>query len=165
MACSTRSPAACASCRRSTLNELPRMADFAEWGEAIGRGLGWGAGAFLAAYNDNRKARPIRCSKTRRWQPSCSPSRRKGSIGPARPKSFMRWSQAASASQLGAGWPKDHSRFGAELRRIAPQLRVHGIAVDFVRTREARLVTLNARGRHQEPFAIQCNHCLKGFRS
>ena len=38
------------------LKELPRMADYAEWGEAVGRGLGWGSEAFLATYNDNRKA-------------------------------------------------------------------------------------------------------------
>jgi hypothetical protein len=37
------------------LKELPRMVDFAEWGEATGRGLGWGARTFISAYNDNRK--------------------------------------------------------------------------------------------------------------
>ena len=30
------------------LEALPRMADFAEWGEATGRGLGWGAGVYPA---------------------------------------------------------------------------------------------------------------------
>ena len=37
------------------LPELPRMADYAEWGEAVSRGLGWPAGEFLSTYNDNRK--------------------------------------------------------------------------------------------------------------
>ncbi len=37
------------------LTELPRMADYAEWGEATSRGLGWGADTFLSTYNDNRK--------------------------------------------------------------------------------------------------------------
>ena len=37
------------------LKELPRMADYAEWGEATGRGLGWGAETFMSTYNDNRK--------------------------------------------------------------------------------------------------------------
>jgi hypothetical protein len=32
---------------------LPRMADFAVWGEAVGRALGWGEGSFLASYNRN----------------------------------------------------------------------------------------------------------------
>jgi hypothetical protein len=34
---------------------LPRMADFATFGEAVGRSLHWPAGAFLADYNDNRR--------------------------------------------------------------------------------------------------------------
>src|SRR5262249_17456443 len=37
------------------LPELPRMADFACFGEAIGRGLGWEEGTFLSAYTENRK--------------------------------------------------------------------------------------------------------------
>jgi hypothetical protein len=37
------------------LEALPRMADFAVWGEAVGRALGWGEGVFLAAYAGNRK--------------------------------------------------------------------------------------------------------------
>jgi hypothetical protein len=36
------------------LDRLPRMADFARWGEAVGRGLGWGEGTFLKAYESNR---------------------------------------------------------------------------------------------------------------
>jgi hypothetical protein len=35
------------------LAELPRMADFAEWGEASTRGI-WGDGYFMRAYNSNR---------------------------------------------------------------------------------------------------------------
>jgi hypothetical protein len=32
------------------LKELPRMADFAEWGEAVSRALGYGENAFILAY-------------------------------------------------------------------------------------------------------------------
>ena len=32
----------------------------------------------------------------------------------------------AAKGHLGSDWPKCSSAFGAELRRIAPQLRVHG---------------------------------------
>ena len=35
------------------LDELPRMADFAEWGEAVGRGIGLEPGRFLTIYQDN----------------------------------------------------------------------------------------------------------------
>jgi hypothetical protein len=35
------------------LERRPRMSDFARWGEAVGRALGWGEGAFLRAYKAN----------------------------------------------------------------------------------------------------------------
>ena len=38
-----------------SLPELPRMADYAKWGEAVGRGLGWPSETFLSTYNANRK--------------------------------------------------------------------------------------------------------------
>jgi hypothetical protein len=37
------------------LAELPRMADYALWGKAVGRGLGWQPGTFLSTYTDNGK--------------------------------------------------------------------------------------------------------------
>ena len=37
------------------LAELPRIADFACFGEAVGRALGWPAGTFISAYNANRR--------------------------------------------------------------------------------------------------------------
>ena len=37
------------------LAEYPRMADYAKWGEAVSRGLGWGEDIFPAKYNVNRR--------------------------------------------------------------------------------------------------------------
>ena len=37
------------------LDDLPRMADFARFGEAMGRGLGWPPETFLRAYRENRR--------------------------------------------------------------------------------------------------------------
>src|SRR5437879_13926043 len=37
-----------------TFDRLPRMADFAKWVTACEPGLGWQAGTFIAAYQDNR---------------------------------------------------------------------------------------------------------------
>ena len=39
------------------LMELPPMADFAVFGEAVGRALGWPAGEFISAYDINRHGR------------------------------------------------------------------------------------------------------------
>jgi hypothetical protein len=35
------------------LGELPRVADFALWGEAIARAMGYDDGEFIRIYNDN----------------------------------------------------------------------------------------------------------------
>jgi hypothetical protein len=37
------------------LTEMPRMADYAKWGEAVGHGLGWGSESFLSTYDANRR--------------------------------------------------------------------------------------------------------------
>lgn len=41
------------------LTQLPRMADFAQWGEAVARGLGWPNDAFLKSYAGNRAAATV----------------------------------------------------------------------------------------------------------
>ena len=51
--------------------DLPRMADFARFGEAVGRALGSPANTFLSAYLGNRKDASARRSKTRSWPESC----------------------------------------------------------------------------------------------
>jgi hypothetical protein len=48
----------------------------------------------------------------------------------------------------GGRWPKSMQRFGAELRRIAPQLRLHGLSINFERRRGERIVTLSSDGPH-----------------
>jgi hypothetical protein len=47
---------------------------------------------------------------------------------------------------LGPRWPKTISKFGSELRRIAPQLRLHGISINFERRGGDRVVTLKMEG-------------------
>jgi hypothetical protein len=50
----------------------------------------------------------------------------------------------ASAS---ARWPKRTGRFTSELRRIAPQLRMHGLHITLGRTRSARFIALEPAGQ------------------
>ncbi len=47
---------------------------------------------------------------------------------------------------LGPHWPKTISMFGSELRRIAPQLRLHGLSISFERRGGDRVVTLKTEG-------------------
>ena len=43
-----------------------------------------------------------------------------------------------------ADWPKTTEKFGNELRRLAPQLRMHGLSVSFERRNEGRIITLKS---------------------
>ena len=129
------------------LKELPRMADYAEWGEAVGRGLGWGNEAFLADYNDNRKAAT---------EPLLEDSQ-VAAVMLTFGRLKVDWSGTAQklyetttkilGRGLHTGWPKTVARFGAELRRIAPQLRLHGLSVGFERKGGARIVTLRTESK------------------
>jgi hypothetical protein len=41
-----------------------------------------------------------------------------------------------------ARWPNEPGQFSKELRRIAPQLRLHGLSINFIRTAEGRAIEL-----------------------
>ncbi|MFI5457018.1 MAG: hypothetical protein ACHRXM_16350, partial [Isosphaerales bacterium] len=61
-------------------------------------------------------------------------------------------------------WPKAPSTLAKELRRIAPQLRLHGISVAFERNVEKRLITLTKTNRPKNlPSRLSNNligHCI-----
>jgi hypothetical protein len=130
------------------LAELPRMADFARFGEAVGRGLGWPANSFISAYSDNR------------WEATLGALEES-----ALATVLLEWAEfgglqnwTSSASEMlpriakdvdprvrgSARWPKTPRTFSNELRRIAPQLRARGISVKFTRSRHSRLITIHA---------------------
>jgi hypothetical protein len=127
------------------LAELPRMADYAIWGEAVGRGLGWAAGTSLAAYNDNRNDAtladlldsPLASALLEVGRGAhCS-----GSPADLHAELTEVVSKSVTAS---AGWPKGVQKFGQELRRLAPQLRLHGINVQFERRHAGRVISLTS---------------------
>jgi len=117
------------------LAELPRMADFARFGEAVARGLGWPAGTFISAYHDNRRT----SAAATLHDSLVAPAVFKLSTWTERPE----WTRspadllevleevAGRKVVASARWPKTPSMLGNELRRIAPQLRAHGIGITF----------------------------------
>jgi hypothetical protein len=144
------------------LPELPRMADYARWGEAVGRALGWAPDAFLSTYLSNRRhatvpalldsalattlfqlGRELEGPRWQGWSPSVlfdeltqfveeRDARAVGHLSAAQ----ARKKQLASA----AGWPRNAQAFSKELRRVAPQLRLHGLAIHFERDNQGRHV-------------------------
>jgi len=126
---------------------LPRMADFAQWGEAVCRGLGWEAGLFLSEYNANRRDASLAALDD-------SP------VGEA-VRGLMDYTEQTwhgTASELlsllgrftaphvrsSGRWPKSPLALSVMLRRISPQLGMIGISVKFDRGRDARLITLTS---------------------
>jgi hypothetical protein len=129
------------------LAELPRMADFARFGEALGRGLGWPAGTFLGSYLENRRDASIATlddsvfgsfllDRLKFWQ-HCE--KRTDSPGEWL-RIFNEYSQLKATKS--ARWPKTASMLGNELRRLAPTLREHGVVVTFGKSRNSRLITI-----------------------
>jgi hypothetical protein len=130
------------------LTELPRMADFACFGEAVGRGLGWPEGSFVAAYRDNRQDATLTSLEDSVVAAALLSNAAWGGL--------ENWTLCASemlsalARQVdprvraSVRWPKTPRAFADELRRIAPQLRTVGISVTFTKAHEGRLITLHA---------------------
>jgi hypothetical protein len=125
------------------LAELPRMADFAAFAEAMGRALGWGAETVLSDYYANRHY--ATAANVEDSLVACT------IIGAAQGK-FFKWRGTATEmlSELGklAGreatrsprWPKSPWWLTNELRRIGPELRTYGLSITFERTGGKRLI-------------------------
>ncbi len=130
------------------LPALPRMADFAQWGEAVIRGLGGQPGSFLTLYNANRRAASeaalddcpvvqglrsvvdIHCCK---GPYKATASGLLETLIKYAPKNVTRSAQ----------WPKNPRSLSCMLRRIAPQLRMTGIMVSFDRIDNTRTITVS----------------------
>ncbi len=130
---------------------LPRMADFAAGSEAIGRGLGWPPGTFLADYEANRReasATQIEDSliATALLQDPHRFSSWKGSPADLHQQLAVVVGRRATAS---ARWPKSPQWFTDELRRVAPALRIHGINLTFGRTSKGRFVAIECTDPNQ----------------
>jgi hypothetical protein len=121
------------------------MADFAQWGEAVGLGLGWQPGTFVSAYNANRRAA---CIAELEDCPVAEALRRMmdGARGTYRGTASMLLEGLGSMTPAeitrSAQWPKTPRLFARILRRIAPQLRLIGINIRFDRRPNAREIKI-----------------------
>ncbi len=162
-----------------SLTELPRMADYAKWGEAVGRGLGWAPHTFLSAYSTNRRQATIPTLSDSavanvlvelgpglqqpRWR-DCSPTELFDRLTDYYQDTTVAWNGHLSPvvarrklAVANARWPKDTRDFALELRRIAPQLRLHGLSIEFERGHGGRRIVFTCTdipaGEHKEDVA------------
>jgi len=134
------------------LAELPRMADFAVFAEAVGRTLGWPAGAVLSDYNDNRcdaAATHIEESPVASFLLDWAHELNDWS---GTPTELLAQLDSLVEKKVRAlrQWPKSPSSLAKELRRVAPHLRLHSISVVFEKNREKRLITLRKTNRPKD---------------
>ena len=131
-----------------SLPKLPRMADFAAFGEAVGRALGWPPGMFLADYDANRReATMIQLEDSIVANALLrNVHRLDGWTGTPTALFGLLTRGVSKGAGTSSRWPKSPARMTNELRRIAPQLRMHGLSVTFDRNRESRRVSLTYTG-------------------
>jgi hypothetical protein len=144
---------------------VPRMADFAIFGEAVSRALGKPPGTFLDAYRENRRtanesvvedspvAGAVReLASKGEWTGTAAAllEELRAIVEPpeSKPDGFrLKAGGSRSASVL----PKSPRAMSGAIRRLAPSLRMVGIHVDFgERTNKARLITIRLAEREGE---------------
>jgi hypothetical protein len=134
----------------TVLPALPRMADFGRWGEAVNRALGGEPGAFLKRYNDNRRAA---CEAALDDCPVAEALHQMAMAGvlegrcEATASGLLRTLATYTSPNVtrSAQWPKTPRTLSCKLRRMAPQLRLIGITVNFNRIDRNRIITLSLK--------------------
>jgi hypothetical protein len=121
-------------------DDLPRMADFAQWGEAVARGLGFEPDRFLAVYDenvDNAKKVLVDDSPIARaymeymsaQYPSPTPANKwQGTTFELLTALTKQVGPDAAAADA---WPKTPNRLKSMLRRLAGALRKQGYFLDL----------------------------------
>ncbi len=128
------------------LPRLPRMADAALWATAAEPALGLPDGAFLRAYAGAREALADAALDASLVAPYVAALAAEGGWSGTAGELLERLGEMASDAARRDGWPRRPSTLGSEMRRIAPELRRAGVAVEFVRDRARRTIWIGPAG-------------------
>jgi hypothetical protein len=133
------------------LDGTPRMADFARFGVAVERTLGWPDGAFLDAYAANRTgahALVLEDSLVAKalvgWLASFADGRWTGTATDLLKKLGDTVDEKVPRER---DWPKTPAGLSGHLKRLAPALRASGIDVRFGRDMWRRSITIESVGK------------------
>ncbi len=140
----------------STLGKinLPRMATFARWGEAVSQHLGSKSGEFLAAFLGNQQSASAELLED---SPLVSELISLGRLVPTWNGSAQELlehlnGRISAATRAHAKWPRGPRSLSCTLRRLAPGLRKQGIDVQFApRLDRSRLIRLVWNGPSRPP--------------
>ncbi len=126
------------------LKSAPRMADFAKFGVAVERALGWDSGAFLNAYWENRfgaNSLPIEACVFGPFLLSIADAGICRSWTPSGLLEALN-KRANEKIQRSKGWPRNARALSGQFRRLAPNLRRMGYDVDWGREKNRRWLTI-----------------------
>jgi hypothetical protein len=141
------------------LSALPRMADYAIWGEAVARGAGMVPGSFLSIYNANRRnATETILEQTVLGRVMLQFAGVKPTWSGTPATLYVAVSKAVGkATAASARWPGSPREMSIELRRLAPQLALQGLVVEFGRNGAERCISLrSAEMLSEETQSIDC---------
>lgn len=131
----------------TSLDQMPRMADFALVATAAEAGLGWDAGTFTAAYAENRQQTmaaafeaDIVASSIASWIKSEHPT--DGFEGTASELLAALEARTAESIRKRKSWPANASAMGAAVRRAKPLLKRQGFVVEQLRRGDGRIVCI-----------------------
>lgn len=139
---------------KTTVPDMPRMADFATWAAACEGGLGLEAGSILDAYRANRAgandlvldvsaiSAPLK-ALLEAQQPDLEGHRRYE--GSAAELLADLENYADEKTRKLKAWPASSRALSSDLRRVAPNLREADIDLEFSRSKRARTVVLTLR--------------------
>ena len=121
--------------------ELPRLADFCLWVEACSPALGWPPGVFvqaLAAHRQESSSVALDASPVAQAVLKLSESIRFEGIAQELLDDLNE--RETDGSKRSPAWPKTARKLAGDLRRLAPDLRRHGVHVSFLKRSGARRV-------------------------
>jgi hypothetical protein len=122
-----------------TLNELPRLADFAVWVTAAESQLGLQSDAFMQAYNRNRNAaHELALGASLIVPPLRSLVEGGAWLGTATELLKKLVEKVDEQTRKQRGWPGDGRALSNALRRLAPNLRAVDINVTFIKRQAGR---------------------------
>jgi DNA polymerase I-like protein with 3'-5' exonuclease and polymerase domains len=132
-----------------TLDEKPRMADFAYWVTAAEKGLNWRSGEFISTYQRNvtdvvqlTLETDIVSTVVREFMDGRDEWK-------GRPSELLEELEQLVSDSIKRSkhWPKAPHSLTSKLKRATPFLRKVGIGVEFYRVKNARYITLRKTPR------------------
>jgi hypothetical protein len=137
-----------ALCRLDDISHeyLPRMADFARWTMAAETALGWKAGTFTSAYEENRQsANQVSLESSLIASPLQALVQHKSWTGSATELLTALRGYVDDPTLKERHWPKNGKVLSDMLRRLAPNLRGIGVDVEFSKSNGARRIRIEKR--------------------